>query len=139
MKIALICDGMPRGGGFDLEVAGVERYTVSILEHGLAVGDALAVVLECDAGLAEQAGEMAAERTGGHRAVADQFIDVAGVEAGGAGPGVQFAALRYRHLEAHAVGGFELKRIVGEAPPAAVSPQTGSPSGRGGASPGTTR
>src|SRR5260370_33106960 len=55
---------------------------------------------------------MAAESTGGHRAIADEFIDVAGVEPGGAGPGVQFAALRYGHLEAHAVGGFELKRIT---------------------------
>ena len=118
LKIALVCDRMPCGVCFDLEVAGVQGYTILILEHSLAVGDVLALVLECDARFAEQAGEMAAERTRRHRAIADQFIDVARIEAGGAGPGVQFAALRYSHLEAHAIGGFELKRIVGAALPA---------------------
>src|SRR5260370_15325864 len=61
LKIALICGGMPRGGGFDLEVAGFQGYVVSILEHGLAVYGALAVVLEFDAPLAEYACEMAPE------------------------------------------------------------------------------
>src|SRR3954453_14495886 len=105
---------MPCGGDLDFEVAGSLRYAVSILEDGFAIGESLAVVLKCDARFAEYAGEMTAERTRGHRAITDQFIDVARVEPGGPGPGVQFTALRHRHLQAHPVGRFKSKRIPGE-------------------------
>ena len=69
--------------------------------------------MEGGRGLVEDAGEVGAESAGGDRAVADELVDVARVEPGGAGPGVQFASVGHGHLEPGAIGGFELPRAAG--------------------------
>src|ERR1039458_2019538 len=150
LEIALIGYGTPCHVYSCQEATGLQGDLVSVLEESLAVRGALAVIVECDSLAIKDAGEIAAERARGdgtvaddlidvarveapgagpggridasqiaaERArgdgtVADDLIDVARVEAPGAGPGVQFAPVRYRHLQTHAIGGFELKGVAG--------------------------
>ena len=67
--------------------------------------------MEHDSRTIEDGRQIAAKSAGRYGAVADQFVDVARIETGSAGPGMQFAPLRYGHLQAYAIGGFELPRI----------------------------
>ncbi len=112
LELALVGRRTPLRGYFDFETAGGERHAVSILEDRLAVRGPLAVVVSLHPRVVENAGKISSERAGGHRAIANELIDVAAVEARGAGPGVQFASVRYRHLEPDAIREFEPPRVA---------------------------